>query len=93
MIKQISDLARRRGMMRIVGKAGILERNPIHPITAMLDNPAKGRIGRSENGAVKAKQVITPSGKTRIKAEHDELQRIASEKGVSVLQLKGEIEG
>lgn len=44
-------------------------------------------------GLLKAKKVTTPAGKTRIKVEHDDLQRIASEKGISVLQLKQEIEG
>ena len=44
-------------------------------------------------GAIHAKQVTTPSGKTRSKAEYDDLQKIASEKGISVLQLKQEIEG
>ena len=44
-------------------------------------------------GVVKAKKVTTPSGKTRIKAEYDDLQRIAAENEISVLRLKQEIEG
>ena len=47
----------------------------------------------TQYGAVKAKKVTTPSGKTRIKAEYDDLQRIAAEKEISVLRLKQEIEG
>lgn len=43
-------------------------------------------------GTVNAKRVTTPSGKTRIKAEHDDLLRIAGEKGIPVVQLKREIE-
>lgn len=46
----------------------------------------------TQYGAVNAKRVITPSGKIRVKPEHDELQRIAVNTGVSVLQLKREIE-
>ena len=47
----------------------------------------------TQYGAIKAKKVTTPSGKTRIKAEYDDLQRIAAEKEISVLLLKQEIEG
>lgn len=44
-------------------------------------------------GPIKAKRVITPSGKTRLKAEQDELQRTASENNISVIGLKQKIEG
>jgi hypothetical protein len=47
----------------------------------------------TQYGAVQAKRVTTPSGKTRLKAEHEDLQRLAAEKGISVLQLLREIEG
>lgn len=46
----------------------------------------------SPHGPIKAKQVTTPSGKTRIKPEHDDLQRIAAEKKVSILQLRQDME-
>ena len=47
----------------------------------------------TQYGSVKAKQVTTPSGISRVKAEYDDLQRIALEKGISILQLKRDIEG
>lgn len=47
----------------------------------------------TQYGAVQAKRVTTPSGKTRLKAEHEDLQRLAAEKGISVLQLMQEISG
>jgi pyridinium-3,5-bisthiocarboxylic acid mononucleotide nickel chelatase len=43
-------------------------------------------------GAIKAKRVTTPSGKSRSKAEYDDLQKVASENKISIIQLKKEIE-
>ena len=47
----------------------------------------------TEYGAIQVKRVTTPSGKTRVKAEHDDLLRVSKKKGISVLRLKQEIEG
>jgi uncharacterized protein (TIGR00299 family) protein len=47
----------------------------------------------SQYGPITAKRVTLPSGKTRVKAEYDDLQKTASENGISVIQLKQEIEG
>lgn len=47
----------------------------------------------TQYGPIKAKQVKTPSGKLRVKAEHDELQKMADENGISVIQLKGIVSG
>lgn len=47
----------------------------------------------SKYGPVKAKRVTTPSGKTRIKAEYDDLKATAIAKNVSIIQLKQDIEG
>ncbi len=44
-------------------------------------------------GAIRGKKVTTPSGITRIKPEYDNLQRVASENNISVIQLKQELEG
>ena len=43
-------------------------------------------------GAINAKRVTTPSGKTRSKAEYDDLQKIAAENKISIIQLKKELE-
>lgn len=46
----------------------------------------------TQYGSVTAKRVTTPLGKTRVKAEFDDLQRLAYENEISVLRLKEEID-
>lgn len=48
---------------------------------------------KTEYGPIKAKRVTTPSGHTRVKAEHADLCKTASEKGISLIRLKQDIEG
>ena len=47
---------------------------------------------KTQFGEVRWKKVLTPSGKIRIKPEYDDLQRVASENNISVIQLKQELE-
>ena len=47
----------------------------------------------TQYGPIKAKRVTTPSGKTRVKAEYDDLKRTALANNVSIIQLKQDIEG
>ena len=44
----------------------------------------------TQYGPIKAKRVTTPSGETRIKAEYEDLKKIASENDISVIRLKEE---
>lgn len=46
----------------------------------------------SSYGPLKAKQVYTRSGKTRMKAEYEAKQKLSEEAGVSPVQLKKDIE-
>ncbi len=45
------------------------------------------------HGPILAKRVTTPSGKSRIKAEYDDLLKISKEKDIPLIRLKQEIEG
>ncbi len=45
------------------------------------------------HGPIRAKRVTTPSGKSRIKAEYDDLLKTSKEKNIPLIQLKQEIEG
>lgn len=49
-------------------------------------------ILKGEHGEVSAKKVTTPSGKTRIKAEFEDLQKLSISTGLPIAQLKSEYE-